>query len=326
VANPQLENGYTKIANEIIENLARINLSPYENRLLMAIIRMTYGWGKKTDFVSISQLGKLTKLDRRNISRTKLRLLHRKLIKQTDSKLSFNKNYDEWTSSLQTTNTIVYRDTRLKFFPPPGYSFKHSDETLCEYCFKKIRYNKLQVQRHHIIPKSLGGKDINENTIRLCIPCHLQIHKELHELNIVSIDAAQHYYRQFVSKVSSRQTQFLSSIKTTTKEKNINKITKENIYSQDAQKVLDYLNQKKGSKYKKKDEIMARLKEGYTCKDCFLIIDNKSLDEYFIDNPKYLNPVTLFRKSHFDIYLNDTPSKKKTNMEKFAELAGGKNE
>jgi len=30
--NPQLENGFTKIANEIVDNLARLHLSGFESR------------------------------------------------------------------------------------------------------------------------------------------------------------------------------------------------------------------------------------------------------------------------------------------------------
>ena len=53
MANPQLEDGYTKIANEILEALAGINLSPYEGRALFFLIRKTYGWKKKlTGFLS----------------------------------------------------------------------------------------------------------------------------------------------------------------------------------------------------------------------------------------------------------------------------------
>lgn len=326
MANPQLEDGYTPIANEILEHLAKINLSPYENRILLAVIRKTYGWKKKIDFISITQLQEMTGLDRRNVSRTKLKLLNRKIIKQKENKLYFNKNYDEWASSIQTTDTVVYRDTRLKFFPPPGYPYKYSDETLCGYCFKKIRYGKHEVQNHHIIPKSIGGRDIKENIIVLCIACHSIIHDDLNKRNIVSLDDIQLYYRQFVSLVSSKQTQFLSSIKTTTKE-NIKKITKENIYSRDAQKVLDYLNKKKGSKYTRKDEIVARLKEGHTMDECIAVIENKFKDSHFLENPKHLNPVTLFRKSHFDNYLNEntmTPIKqqKETMIERYKREKG----
>ena len=46
-ASPQLEDGYTRIANELIEALMRTNLSAYQSRVLWAIWRKTYGFNKR---------------------------------------------------------------------------------------------------------------------------------------------------------------------------------------------------------------------------------------------------------------------------------------
>jgi phage replication O-like protein O len=54
-SSPQLENGYTKIANELLEQFAEINLSGYEWQILFVIIRKTYGFNKKEDSISLSQ-------------------------------------------------------------------------------------------------------------------------------------------------------------------------------------------------------------------------------------------------------------------------------
>jgi len=87
------------------------------------------------------------------------------------------------------------------------------------------------------------------------------------------------------------------------------KETKEEYIGGQAQKILEYLNQKKGSKYEDDSFIIPRLKEGRTIQECIQIIDNKLQDSYFIENPKYLCPETLFRKSKFDKYLNEVPIK-----------------
>ena len=49
MASPQIEDGYTKIANELLEAISKVNLSSYEFRVIMAIIRKTYGFNKKSD-------------------------------------------------------------------------------------------------------------------------------------------------------------------------------------------------------------------------------------------------------------------------------------
>lgn len=89
---------------------------------------------------------------------------------------------------------------------------------------------------------------------------------------------------------------------TKTKEhKNIN-------ISPETAEVLSYLNEKTGKRYRITNHISARLKDGATAEDCKRVIDAKILDPYFIANPKYLNPETLFRLSNFDKYLNESPT------------------
>jgi phage replication O-like protein O len=86
--------------------------------------------------------------------------------------------------------------------------------------------------------------------------------------------------------------------------------SKNNGMDKKALAVLRYLNRKKKSKYRDSTPIVARLKDGCTIQECLAVIDNKFEDDYFKENPRFLNPATLFRKSHWDKYLNDTPPKK----------------
>lgn len=83
---------------------------------------------------------------------------------------------------------------------------------------------------------------------------------------------------------------------------------KRNIISPEAGEVLSYLNQKTGKQYRNIKHIEARFNEGRTIEDCKRVIDTKIIDPYFIANPKYLNPETLFRPGNFDRYLNESTS------------------
>lgn len=77
--------------------------------------------------------------------------------------------------------------------------------------------------------------------------------------------------------------------------------------------IIDYLNQKTGRNFRAVPVhcklINARLKEGYTAEDIKKVIDTKLQDPFFKENPKYLNPQTLFRPSNFDRYLNEDPER-----------------
>lgn len=80
MANPQLENGYVRISNELVEALSKTHLSSYETRILWCLFRKTYGWNKKTDCISYSQFEKDTGIKHWNIGRTLKRLISRKII------------------------------------------------------------------------------------------------------------------------------------------------------------------------------------------------------------------------------------------------------
>lgn len=69
MANPQKENGYTPIANELLEALAKTNINGEAWRVLLSIMRRTYGYHKKEDRISVSQIQAITGMRRQNIFR-----------------------------------------------------------------------------------------------------------------------------------------------------------------------------------------------------------------------------------------------------------------
>jgi phage replication O-like protein O len=69
LANPQLENGHTRISNEILEALASHNIPSEPLRVALFVIRKTYGYHKKWDKISRSQFAEGTGIKRRNVSR-----------------------------------------------------------------------------------------------------------------------------------------------------------------------------------------------------------------------------------------------------------------
>lgn len=80
MANPQKENGYTAIANEILDRLVNMPLLGSEYRMLFCIIRKTYGYQKKVDVISLTQFERLTGLSRPTIVKTLKNLMIKKMI------------------------------------------------------------------------------------------------------------------------------------------------------------------------------------------------------------------------------------------------------
>ncbi len=101
LANPQKENGYTAIANEILEALARTRIPGQARQVLDAILRRTYGWNKKRDLISLSQLSQDTGLSRQHVLRARDKLIVMNIVdpkKGTGGRLSYSlqKDYTKW--------------------------------------------------------------------------------------------------------------------------------------------------------------------------------------------------------------------------------------
>jgi len=115
VGNPQLENGYTKIANEILENLAKIRIPGEAMQMFLFIIRKTYGYHKKSDGIATSQIMLGTCLSRQGVERGR-HLLRRMNLISTLKKdgtnyltYSVNKNYKSWISTVKKDGTVKNR-------------------------------------------------------------------------------------------------------------------------------------------------------------------------------------------------------------------------
>lgn len=79
-ASPQKEHGHTPIAHELMEALAATSLNGTQYRLLLVILRKTYGWNKKIDTIGLAQFCEATGLRKKLISRELNRLARRGII------------------------------------------------------------------------------------------------------------------------------------------------------------------------------------------------------------------------------------------------------
>lgn len=109
---PQKENGYTPIANELLEKFISFDFSKRQMIVILTVARMTYGYSRKTDALSRVQISAMTNLDRAHVSRTIDELVNMNVLIKHETgrfshgvlvnELSINKNYSQWLTDAKT--------------------------------------------------------------------------------------------------------------------------------------------------------------------------------------------------------------------------------
>ncbi|EBU6613687.1 replication protein [Salmonella enterica subsp. enterica serovar Derby] len=93
-----LDDGFTRIANEILEAVMHAGLSQHQLLVFMAVMRKTYGFNKKSDWVSNEQISELTGILPHKCSAAKSALVKRGILTQTGRVIGINKTVSEWSS------------------------------------------------------------------------------------------------------------------------------------------------------------------------------------------------------------------------------------
>lgn len=104
MASPQLEDGFTRIANEILETTAAAKLTGTQYAIVLCVWRYTYGFNRKCCSLSISFIGKATGMSRRGIQyeintlieRNILAVLHEPTFNKP-REIMFQKDYTKWS-------------------------------------------------------------------------------------------------------------------------------------------------------------------------------------------------------------------------------------
>ncbi len=104
MSSPQLEDGYTRIANELLEAVSHADFNGAQLRILFCLIRNTYGFGRKECDFSNSFVAKGTGLSKSSIIAVINSLQEGKVIVVTQQstfnsprKVKLNKHINEWS-------------------------------------------------------------------------------------------------------------------------------------------------------------------------------------------------------------------------------------
>jgi phage replication O-like protein O len=103
MADVQLENGFTRVANEILEEVTQRKFNATQLSVLMIVWRNTYGYNRKDHELAIGYFVQATGYTKRNIQDAVNYLIESNVLSETKKatfnqsrKIAFNKNHDEW--------------------------------------------------------------------------------------------------------------------------------------------------------------------------------------------------------------------------------------
>lgn len=102
---PQLEDGHIRIANELYDAILSKLTSYRHTKVVLAILRKTYGYRKKEDDITISQLAEITGIHRNNVGTAMKELEAMRVINPVRAGahglvVGINKHHNEWGSDV----------------------------------------------------------------------------------------------------------------------------------------------------------------------------------------------------------------------------------
>lgn len=113
MADPQLENGYTQIPNELLDALIRVHLTPNQWQVLLCIIRKTDGFHKKVDRIANFQIVEATGLCKAVVSRTLRALQEIRVVYREGKLIGFQKDYEKWRKLAESSTELAISSTKV---------------------------------------------------------------------------------------------------------------------------------------------------------------------------------------------------------------------
>lgn len=132
MASPQREHGYTGIANEILEAITQANFTLRELKIVLCVLRNTYGWGRKKCYLSLSQVAKATGLTKGGVSGALGSLIEHGVLKRyEDRSIEFCKNYHQWGVAKSATGGFQIGNPKVAKSATPLFIERKERKKIC---------------------------------------------------------------------------------------------------------------------------------------------------------------------------------------------------
>ncbi|MDC9591464.1 replication protein [Xenorhabdus sp. XENO-10] len=127
VAN--LEDGFTRVANELLDAVLLSGLTEIQLHIVLAIWRKTYGYNKKMDWISNEQFQQMTTKDSTKCSTAKNQLIRMKVLIQSGRQIGMNKNISEWETKFNGFSKSFTKSVKKSFTESVNRSLPNQSNT-----------------------------------------------------------------------------------------------------------------------------------------------------------------------------------------------------
>ncbi|WP_404853801.1 anti-CBASS protein Acb1 family protein [Escherichia coli] len=130
------EDGFMRVANEITDSLLMADLTVRQMKVMLAIMRKTYGFNKPMDRLTNTQIAAMTGIHHTHVCAAKRQLIERKFLIADGVKIGVNKVVSQWISQdsltlAKTANKTLAKSAiplvRLFGQSPKGFSTGDAD-------------------------------------------------------------------------------------------------------------------------------------------------------------------------------------------------------
>lgn len=163
----QIENGnFTRINNEVLNELVKVGLLGAEYQVVFFVIRKTWGWGKTEDKISLTQFELGTGLSRPTITKTiknlvsKNILVKRSILDKQGNTFKFNKYYTQWlvnTTQLVKNNSPTSKENLEKLVKRGLHTKETTKENKKDLLLNKEKAEKIKQE----LRERWGKRNVN---------------------------------------------------------------------------------------------------------------------------------------------------------------------
>ncbi len=156
------DDGYTRLANELYEELIGSNLTKNQAKVAHAYCRKTYGFNKKMDRIADTQIAQLTRLPRQKVNTAKKELISMRILVEEGDLIGPNKNLHEWILPEAKKGPSCHHRSDMKCHHDSDSH--HNGDTVPTMVTKSVTTVVTEVSPKQGHTKDTNTKDIKDNS------------------------------------------------------------------------------------------------------------------------------------------------------------------